>query len=326
MELDDNNSNDLSNIEDSQLIRNLPSKNDAISSGLIASFSFSDGKSTKALFDYMTMYSKFTIDFHVRGIQFTGILLDEKNNSLDNASYMIFKSEQLVEYIFCPENMDRINQDSICLQLSSYSINNCLKQNKATTVFRFEYNINNPKISISVSNGATQMLYYLDFEIVETKMCPVQGNIVKSSITPNFKLTSELFSSTNKNISVKYNNILYDFNVSIYSEGFYIATEAPGVGGIPYGKNQGEAITFALKNCIAKRFAKLCKISPRSTVSLFAIDDNVFKISLAICGYGEMIIFQYPKQKGFQSLVQKSKKNQIMKVKKNQIMSGEIIS
>lgn len=322
MELDDNNS-DMLNIEDSQLIRNLPSKNDAISSGLIASFSFSDGKSTKALFDYMTIYSKFTIDFHVRGIQFTGILNDEKNNCLDTASYMIFKSEQLVEYIFCPENMNRSDQESVCLQIASYDINNCLKQNKATTVFRFEYNINNPRIAISVSNGPIQMPYFINFEIVESKICPVEGNIVKSSIGPNFKLTSELFSCANKIMAMKYNNILYDFNISIYSEGFHISTEAPGVGGMSYGKNDGNPISFPLKNCIAKRLAKLCKISPRSTVSLCAIDENVFKISFSICGYGEMVIFQFPKQRGFQGLVQKGKKSQSLKKKTNNLITNE---
>ena len=88
MELDDNNSNDLSNIEDSQLIRNLPSKNDAISSGLIASFSFSDGKSTKALFDYMTMYSKFTIDFQKQCDSYSDFISEALEDTSDNNDFI----------------------------------------------------------------------------------------------------------------------------------------------------------------------------------------------------------------------------------------------
>ncbi len=281
---------------DANLMKILPSENDALSSGLVALFTLNDGKSVKSLFDFMTSYPEFTIEFHPEGLQIQETLIDSKTGQIDMSSYMIFKGKDLVKYIFCPQNLPSgFSQDSISIKVSSQTFYTYVKKNKTTTVINVEYNIKNPKLLVSVTNGSTTTPFYLDFKIVPKSICQIPPKLIDPNIRTDCKFTSELLSANMAIVSSKHMNILYDFSISIFKEGFYVCSDASGVGGIHCGKTEGSSFRFSLKNAVGKRLTKLCKISPRSTVSFFALDSSVFKITCPTGSYGVMFIFQYPK-------------------------------
>lgn len=281
---------------DANLMKILPSENDALSTGLVALFTLNDGKSIKALFDFMTAYPEFTIEFHPEGLQIQETLIDSKTGQIDMASYMIFKGKDLVKYIFCPQNLPTgTSQDSVSIKVSAQTFYTYVKKNKATTVINVEYNIRNPKLSVSVTNGSTTTPFYLDFRVVPKAICQIPPRLLDPNIKTECRFTSELLSANMAIVSSKHMNILYDFNIAIFKEGFYVCSDASGVGGISCGKTEGSSYRFALKNAVGKRLTKLCKISPRSTVSFIALDSSLFKITCPTGSYGVMFIFQYPK-------------------------------
>lgn len=281
-------------IGDANLLNCLPNKSDMIKSGLIASISFCDGKSTKAVFDYMLAYPDFTIEFHPQGVIFKEILM-YKSGCIDTASYVIFKGDKQLEYNFCPQNIPGDGDKShICIKVNSATISSYVKKNKATTLVRFELNVNSSRIIVNVINGGVIIPYYLEYKVVPMATFPIPSKLADPNTPANLRITSELFSAAMVNVGMKYNNVLYDFNINIFNDGIYVRTDAPGVGGIPHGKVDGSSINFQVKNNVAKRLAKICKISPRTPVTITAIDENVFKIWSNVGSYAEIIIYQYP--------------------------------
>ncbi|MDR3597168.1 hypothetical protein [Clostridium sp.] len=296
MDLDDKESSEMQSIGDSQLLKALSSKTDDISSGLIGSFSLSDGKSSKAAFDLLGTYSDFTIEFRPEGVQIIAVLIDKQTGMADNYLYMVFTADKLVQYKFCPHNIrNRSNQSSASISVASNIFNSILKKNKSNTNITIEYFNNKQKLDINVINSGTMMSYQVDFTVVDQATCPIPGRITSTSLTPNFKLTTELFAAAMSNVSSKYGGVSYDFNMEVYNDGFRACTEAPGVSGVPHGKCSGNFLPFPLKNAFSKKMSKIHRISPRSTISITAIDGNLFKISLPISSYGFMYNFQYPK-------------------------------
>lgn len=296
MDLDDRDS-EMQSIGDAQLLKYLPSKTDAEASGLVASFSTCDGKFTKALFDYISVNPEFVFEFHSQGVIVRSILTDNETGQHDTISYMVFKGKKQLEYTFCPQNIPGDNKNSICLKVSSSSVLSYVKKNKATTLVRFEFNANNPRMNVQVINGGITSPFFLEYKIVPEISFPISGKIVDPELQSNFPMTTELFSASMVNMSAKYSGVSYDFGIAVFNDGVYIWTEAPGVGGIPYGKQSGTPISFSLKNSVAKRLAKLCKICPRSPVTITAVDSSVFKICSGI-GTCEIIIYQFPKNGG----------------------------
>lgn len=300
MDLDERDS-ELQSIGDAQLLKYLPTKTDAEASGLVASFSTCDGKFTKALFDYISANPEFVFEFHHQGVIIRSILTDNETGQYDTISYMIFNGKKQLEYTFCPRNIPGRNgtektteEEFICIKVNSSSVLSYVKKNKATTLVRFEFNINNPRMNIQVINGGIISPFFLEYKIVPKLPLPIPGQITNPSTESNFTMTTELFSTAMVNMSSKYSGVLYDFGISVFNNGIYIWTDAPGVGGISHGKQSGTPISFQLKNSVAKRLAKLCKISPRSPVTITALDSSIFKLCSNI-GSCEITIYQFPK-------------------------------
>lgn len=287
---------EIKNVSDSQLMRIIPSKSDALSSGVISSFSLSNGKMIKATFAYMTIYQDFNFTFYPQGFQMDQILLND-TGSIDTASYTIFKSDMLVEYTYCPQNgyaSDKI-PESITINVNAKDFFACIKKAKAQTSIRVELNRNNPKLIVNVINGASSKPYYIDYKLTQQVPCPVNGDIIKQNIPVNFKTLIEVFCSEMACQSTKYNGVFYDFNIAVYNEGIYVWSDATGVGGVPYGKVEGSYHSFSLKTECAKRWSGLFRMSDKSTLSVTALDNNVIKLSMPIGSFGNHFIFQYPK-------------------------------
>lgn len=287
---------EIKNVGDTQLMRIIPSKSDAQSSGVISSFSLSNGKMIKAIFAYMTIYQDFNITFYSQGFQLDQILLNDTGN-IETASYTIFKSDMLVEYTFCPQNAytsDKI-PDSITINVNAKEFYAAIKKAKAQTSIRVELNRNNSKLILHVINGASSKPYYIDYRVIQAVPCPVNGEITKHNIHVNFKTLIEVFCSEMASQSTKHNGVFYDFNIAVYSEGIYVWSDASGVGGVPYGKVEGLYHSFSLKSECAKRWSGLFRMSVNSTLSISALDSNVIKLSMPVGSFGNHFIFQYPK-------------------------------
>lgn len=295
-DFDADDDHEIKNVSDTQLMRIIPSKSDAVSSGIISSFSLSNGKMIKSIFSYMTIYQDFNITFYPQGFQLDQILLNDAG-TIDTVSYTIFKTDTLVEYTFCPQNAYSSDKpiESITINVSSKEFNACIKKAKAQTSIRVELNRNNPKLIVNVINGATTKPYYIDYKVINAVPCPVNGEITKTTSHVNFKTLIEIFSAEMASQSTKYNGVFYDFNIAVYNEGIYVWSDTPGVGGVPYGKVEGVYHSFQLKTECAKRWSGLFRMSPNSTLSISALDSNVLKISMPVGSYGNHIIFQYPK-------------------------------
>lgn len=295
MNLDGDEIDEIKSSGDSQLVRMVPSRSDAVSSGIFASFSLSGGKSIKALFNYLTEYDKFTFDFYQQGFQIDGVKLNT-NGTIDTLSYMIYKADRLIEYIFCPQNVPGYeNNKSISVRVSSKNFYSFLKKTRASTSIRVELNKTVGKLILYVINGGTCKPFYLDYEWCHSTPCPISGEIINPSLPPNHKTLIEVFCAEMSSQSTKYGEILYDFNIAIYSEGIFVWSDAPGPGGTAYGKTQGEYIQFQLSVECAKRWQTLFRISINATLSLYAINNEVLKLCMPISSAGEMYIFQYPK-------------------------------
>lgn len=281
-------------IGDAQLMNNLPKKNELIKSGLIGSITFCDGKSIKSLFDFMTTYTDFIMEFHPQGLIIKQCLM-HKPNVYDTVSYMVFKGNKQCDYNFYPENIPgEGTKDYICVKVNSATVFGYVKKNKATTSIIFQLKNNSPTMMVNVINGITTLPYFLPYTLVPMITYNIPGTITDPNIIPNMKPTSELFSSAMINMGVKHENVLYDFKLNIYKEGISFSTNAPGVGSIPYGNIDGSFNKFSLKNQVSKRLAKLCKISQRTPVGITCLDNTLFKISINVGSYSEMVIYQFP--------------------------------
>lgn len=295
MDLDGEDLTEIKSAGDTQLMKIIPSKSDALSSGIIASFSMCGGKAIKALFNYLTEYQKFNFDFYKQGFQIDGIKMYE-NNTIDTLSYVIYKADKLLEYIFCPQNIPGCEtRETISIKVSSKEIFSYLKKTKAQTSIRIELNRHTPKLILYVINGGTSKPFYIDYEFCMSTPCPISGDILKPDLVANYKTLIEVFSSEMASQSTKYGGTLYDFNLAVYREGIYVWSNAPGVGGVQYGKVEDTYLRFQLPVESAKRWSTLFKISPNATLSIFALDENIIKFYMPVTTSGEMYVFQFPK-------------------------------
>ena len=281
-------------VGDAQLMNNLPRKSELIKSGLIGSIAFCDGKSCRGLFDFMTTYSEFIMEFHSQGLIIKQCLM-HKPGVYDTISYMVFKGNKQYDYTFCPENITCDGpKDYICVKVNSSTVFGYVKKNKATTSIIFELKNNSRSMTVSVINGITKMSYYLTYTLVPMVTYNIPQSITNPDLQHNIKITSELFSSVMNNMGIKHENVLYDFKLNIFKDGISLSTNAPGVGSIPYGNIEGPLNKFSLKHQVAKRLAKIHKISQRTGVAITCLDNSLFKIWLNVGSYSEMVIYQFP--------------------------------
>lgn len=293
-------------VGDAQLMNNLPRKSELVKSGLIGSIAFCDGKSCRGLFDFMTTYPDFIMEFHPQGLIIKNCLT-HKPGVYDTVSYMVFKGTKQYDYTFCPENIPGDGQkDYICIKVSSATVYGYVKKNKATTSIIFELKNNSRAMTVTVINGITKLPYYLSYQIVPMVTYNLPDIITNYDIPHNIKITSELFSSAMNNMGIKHENVLYDFKLNIFKDGISLSTNAPGVGSIPYGNTEGQMVKFSLKHQVAKRLAKIHKICQRTPVAIACLDNSLFKIWLNVGSYSEMVIYQFPDPDASDSLNQYS--------------------
>lgn len=300
MDLEEKESAENQSLGDTKLINLISLKDDAISAGLTLAIGLGDGKCSKAMFDMLSAFPSIIIEAFAHGFQIIGINTnkDSKTNSDNMITYMTFKKEKIAEYFFYPKNI-RTNDgkilSSITFSLATSQINSALKKCKATTIMRFEWNSNQPKVCLHITNGASTIPYFLDTNFTQSFPCPLPSNISNPKLEPNFKMTSELFSTAMATAALKYDNHGYDFNFIIHANGITVQTKAPGVGKLPYGNTNDAGIEFLLENSVSKHLCKVHKITPRGTILITALDRNVFKITLPIGSCGDGFIFQFPK-------------------------------
>lgn len=298
MDNDDRESVENQSAGDAHLIRMIVPADDAAATGRIVSFSFGDGKCTGALFQFLSTFSNIFIEFFPHGFQIMGMLINKTSKSYDMISYMTFKKDKIFEYSFFPQNI-RSNSDrsinSLTVKLVTTQITSGFKKAKGSTVLRFELKNDNPKFEMFVINGASVIPHFLDYEIIQSIPCPIHSSIVDQKTEPNHKLTSELLASIINTAGAKYNNVAYDYRISIYKGGITMQTNAPSMGIVPFGEISGEPLVFNLEHSTTKYLNKLHKITPRGTILITAVDNSIFKISMPIGSCGDGFIFQYPK-------------------------------
>jgi hypothetical protein len=298
MDLEERESAENQSAGDTKLINLISLKDDAVSTGLALAIGLGDGKCSKAIFDMFSVFPIIIVEAFLHGFQIMGILQNKETKSNDTIAYMTFKKEKIAEYFFFPKNIrtaDGKPATSLTFCLSTSQINSALKKGKATTIMRFEWNVNQPKICLSITNGASTIPYYLDTQFIASFPCPLPSNIVNPKLEPNFKMTAELFSAAMSTASLKYDNHAYDFTFTIHTNGITVHTKAPGVGKLSYGNTSDPGIEFLLENSASKLLCKVHKITPRGTVLVTSLDKNVFKITLPIASCGDGFIFQFPK-------------------------------
>lgn len=298
MDLEERESAENQSLGDTKLINLISLKDDAVSAGLTLAIGLGDGKCTKAIFDMLGAFPVIIIEAFSYGFQIMGISSNKETKANDMIMYMTFKKEKIAEYFFHPKNI-RTNDgkvaNSLTFCLATSQINSALKKGKATTIMRFEWNNNQPKICLSITNGASTIPYYLDTNFIASYPCPLPSSIVNPKLEPNFKMTAELFSAAMSTASLKYDNHAYDFTFTIHANGITVHTKAPGVGKLPYGNTTDPGIEFLLENSSSKHLCKVHKITPRGTILITALDRTLFKITLPIGSCGDGFIFQFPK-------------------------------
>lgn len=302
MNIDGEELNESVSVADAKLINLISLKDDAASSGLTLAIGLSDGKLSKAMFDSFSSFPGIIIEAFSYGFQIIGVLHDKETKAIDTTVYNTFKKGKFAEYFFFPgnvKNADGTIPTSLSFYIPTAQINTALKKSKATTIMRFEWNINNPSMILYIINGPSTIPYVLDSKYILPYVCPLPSDLSNPLLEPNFGMTVELFSTAMSTVSVKFNNHEYDFVLTIHPNGISIQTKAPGVGKLSYGNTSEPGIEFLNSNATAKYFSKIHKITPRGTVLITALDKNMYKVTLPVGSCADGYIFKYPKPVSF---------------------------
>ena len=279
---------------DANLLRNLPSKNNALRNGVIASICLCDGKSIKALFNYISSHPTITLNFGPESLKIIETSVDETTKNIDFITHLEFNAIQL-EYCFCPQNIGEINDKTcICLVISSETLLSCVSTSKVGTSLRLEYNQRRrTDIAATIISNGVATTKYISTTIAKPQPLYVSGEITADKFEPNCKIVSDLFSLNMTNNSRKVRGVHYGTIIDIFNDGMRIQSKVPKVDPVIFGENNGNCFTFHLDNKTTTRLAKLAKISPKSPVFIDA-DERVIKFRMPVCAYAKLTIYQYP--------------------------------
>ena len=282
-------------IGDASLLKSIPSKNSALKNGVIASICLCDGKSIKSLASYIASHQAIVMEFGVDGLEIKAASIDETTKKIDFIDHLVFKIENQLEYCFCPQNLENVNDKScVCLAISSDALLSCVSSSKVGTSLRLEYNQKRKTdIAASVINGGVVITKYISTVISQPQVLQVTGDITTNKFEPKCKIVSDLFSLNMTNNSKKVRNVHYGSIIEIYNDGMKIQSKAPKVEPIVFGDDSGTSFVFHLDHKTTTRLAKLAKISPKTPIFIDA-DERVIKITMAVGAYSSLTIYQYP--------------------------------
>uniref|UniRef100_A0A6C0BE98 Uncharacterized protein n=1 Tax=viral metagenome TaxID=1070528 RepID=A0A6C0BE98_9ZZZZ len=279
---------------DATLLRNLPSKNNALKNGVIASICLCDGKSTKFLFAYMLSHPSITLCFGPDGLKIIETSIDKIKGTIEFITCLDFEINKQLEYCFCPQNIDNdLDKSCVCLTVSSAALNSCVSCSKVGTSLRIEYNKSRRgDIITSITTNGIIVPKYIPIVISKPPQLQISGDITNDKFEANVKIVSEIFSSNMIINSKKTNGVNSGTIINIYNEGMEIQSKAPGTLPSLFGDKSGEPTIFHFDVKTTARLAKLVKISSKSAIFISA-DKNIMKLTMPVSTYATMKIYQY---------------------------------
>jgi len=283
----------FSESSDVNLMKTIPSKNNAVKNGIIASISLCDGKFIKAIFNFLNNYDsilfEFTPDFLIiRGSSYIG---SEVNGKINFETFIKFMKNDQLEYSFCPQNIQGSNKESICLNMSSESLSSCVSKCKVGTSLRLEFNKRKMTDMVaSITNGDITIKKEISININKT----VKRNVstISENNEPNCHIISDLLSTCMGTNSVKHRGVFYGTIISIFNEGMSIQSQIPKTEAITFGDASGNSTDFHIDHKTTLRMSKILKVSSKTPISIYNCED-FFKISFRVGAFAELSIKQY---------------------------------
>lgn len=298
MDLDDVQIHEVVVAEDNLLKQTLQSEKSATSSGVIASITFGDGKAIKSMFEFMSAYKEITIEFFPKGIQIKEANLD--GGIARDMSYMVFDASKQLEYNFCSVNIHKEfpSKEHVCLRISVVDIIGSIRDNKTATSVRLLYSIQNLNFLqvTTITGSLTSNSIVRVSKITEPSPYHINGSICNSE--PIYRCIVESFCANMAKLNKKIGNVSYDFEITLYTNGgICIKSLAPSSISYTNGDLTGSEYKFIMEHKFAKRLAKLSKITPRTTLFFYALDNKILRLSQSISTIGmQAFFFQQPER------------------------------
>lgn len=323
MDADDRDA-EYQSVGDAHMIKLIPQEDMSVANGTIMSISLNDGKVIQNIFTLMKICTYIHLQCTEEGFSFIGLYTNKQSKMQKTMSeqrkdmvfYLTFKKDRIPEYFFCPNNLNIDmpgGKKTLTFVLSMNQITTMLKKTKikATTSLRFDLNGKTGAFAMYIVDGISVIPYTLTWHLDYPIKDVIPEKITNPKLTPNYKISVELFYKMINAAASKSDNVAYDFRIAIHKGGVAAQTDAPGVGAIPYGTMGENPDVFNLFHDSTKYFGLLHKITPRSTILLTSVDNTIFKVTFPIGSAGEGFIFQFPKQDASTILEQHQIQSQI---------------
>lgn len=294
MDLDDTQINEVVVAEDNLLKQTLQSGKSAASSGVIASITYGDGKAIKSMYEFISAYKEITIEWFEQGIQIKEAIME--GGIARDMSYLVFDASKQLEYNFCPENIPKEfpSKENVCMRISVANIIGTIRDNKTATSVRFLYSAYYPQfLQVTTITGALSSNSVVPIiKLTEPSPYHISGDICSSKIQPIYKCIVESFCVNMAKLNKKIGNVSYDFVITLYTDGgICIQSLAPSSISYTHGELSGTNYKFRLEHKFAKRLAKLSKITPRTTLFFYALDNRILRLSQSISTIGMQAFF-----------------------------------